>query len=119
VFRGEIDDILDNIGGRGVGRHTLQAKDGGYIGWGYWDEEVEEEMATRHSRDGQERDKRKPMMVTPVMRFARTVNGPKTEYDCLLLRLVEGKESVFVRCGKARTTEAFFHGCESTRFFIV
>ena len=119
MFRGESDDILDNIGGKGVGRHTLQAKDGTYIGWGYWDEEVEEEMATGHLTDGQDKDKKKLMMLTPVMRFARTVNGPKTEYDCLLLRQVEGKEWVFVRCGKARTTQAFLHGCESTRFFIV
>lgn len=62
---------------------------------------------------------RKPMMVAPIMRFGRKIQGKWSAYDYLLLQPVEGRDWVLERYGKVIVIEGFFKGCAMTRFFII
>ena len=85
------------------GIHELESNDGSYIGFGWWDEDLED-------RD---------VLVCPVILYTQRFKG-YTDVACLLLAKVDGKIETYTRCGRARIRFSFFReGHRMTSLTIV
>ena len=85
-----------------TGVHELDTVDGSYIGFGWWDEDLEQ----------------RGICVCPVIEYTQKSNG-FVDFACLLLRLVDGKPRTYTRCGKARVRKLFFQDVQYDSLSIV
>ena len=82
--------------------HELETVDGSYIGFGWWDEDLDQ----------------RGIWVSPVVEYTQKSNG-FTDCACLLLLPVDGKPGTYTRCGRARVRKLFFQDVGYDSLIIV
>ena len=85
------------------GVHELETVDGAYIGFGWWDEDLEQ----------------RGVWVCPVVEDYTLRPNRIADFACLLLLSVYGKPGTYTRCGRARVRKFFFKDVRYQSLVIV